>query len=237
MTIYECTGKKSSGKGWYLNGCVVCGLQMSIRVSNLAVLRYMWDVSTAWLHVLLWGSKGGGVCMGWYLVLRVEQCWGVCSARLSGLQQQHGDSWAQASLTSVLCSASLFSYTGVFRVKSIVDCQRGKWAPSFWESSFCFFTISSCFNAEGHMGVRVVSRTHLVVSLDTPSCCIALNHHCVLEHLFVVWWAVTTVSRLSLGVLWYSLPQSCFSFYIFLANDIKARVARVHFLCCLCLLP
>ena len=26
------------------------------------------------------------------------------------------------------------------------------------------------------MGVRVVTRAHLVVSLDTPSCCIALNH-------------------------------------------------------------
>ena len=185
-------------------------LWMSIRVWQLALLGYMWLSAQPGSMYSLWGSKGGVFCMGWHLVLRVEQCWGVCSARLSGLQQQHGDSWAQASLTSVLCSASLFSYTGVFRVKSIVDCQRGKWALSFGESSFCFFTISSCSNAEGHMGVRVVSRTHLVVSLDTPACCIALNH-LLLEQVFVVCWAVTTVSRLSLNVVRYSLPQSVFS--------------------------
>ena len=113
---------------------------------------------------------------------------------------------------------------------------EGKWTRSFGESSFGFFTISSCSNIGGHMGGRVVSRTHLVVSMHTPSCCIALND-LVLEQVFVVCWAVTTVSALSLDVLRYSLPQPCLSFCVFLANGIKARVARVHLLCCLSLLP
>ena len=65
------------------------------------------------------------------------------------------------------------------------------------------------------MGVRVVSRTHLVVSLDTPSCCIALNH-LVLEQLFVVCWAVTTVSRISLGVLWIQYPSAMLQLLYFL---------------------